>query len=178
MVVGALVGVALAVIAATWFGSAEPQEARPLETIPASEFTATGRSLPAPPRPASGTDILPPDRTGGGTLILENIGGLDAVVALGGETTYSRAVYVRSGERVTVPNVAAGTYEVLMMLGQGWSGTRFTQEATYQQIEQPIAFAERDLGTTTEFTRLTISIQPTVDGPTGVRETEPFLVVR
>jgi hypothetical protein len=175
IVVGASVGVLLAVVAAMWFGiqrSSPGNDSIGLDSAAPSGDTRPGE--PTPERPATGTDIVPPARTGGGTLILQNIGDLDTVVVLADETTYSRAVYVRSGERVTIPNVAAGTFEVLMMLGRNWRAGRFTQAAAYQQLDRAIEFTERDVGSSTEYTQLTVSVEPLTAGLLGMRATEPF----
>ena len=51
---------------------------------------------------------------------------------------------------------------------------RFTEAATYQQLDQPIEFAERDVGSSTEYTQLTVSIEPLTPGLLGVRATAPF----
>jgi len=175
IVVGASAGVLIAILAAMWIGfqgPAIPADGSSLLDDPTLADLQPGEATPQ--RPATGADILPPDKTGGGTLILQNIGDLDTVVVLADQRTYSRAVYVRSGERVTIPNVAAGTFEVLMMLGRSWSAGRFTQTATYQQLDQPIEFAEREVDSSTEYTQLTVSIEPMTPGLLGVRETAPF----
>lgn len=175
IVVGASVGIVIAVVAALWFGLQGPAatvDGSSALDDPAFDDTQPGQ--PTPERPATGTDIISPERTGGGSLILQNVGDLDTVVVLADDTTYARAVYVRSGERVTIPNVAAGTFEVLMMLGRNWNAGRFTETARYQQLDQPIEFAERDVDSSTEYTQLTVSIEPLTPGLLGVRETAPF----
>ena len=175
MVVGASAGIVIAVLAVFWIGFQGP--AIPVDGSTAPDepaFDDTQPGLPTPDRPATGTDILPPDKTGGGTLILQNVGNLDSVVVLADETTYSRAVYVRSGERVTIPDVAAGTFEVLIMLGRNWNTNRFAEAALYQTLDQPIEFAEREVDATTEYTRLTVSVEPWTPGLVGVRATSPF----
>jgi len=178
MVVGASAGIVIAILAAFWFGFQGPAIAVDSSNAPdESAFDDTQPGLPTPDRPATGTDILPPDKTGGGTLILQNVGDRDSVVVLADETTYTRAVYVRSGERVTIPDVAAGTFEVLMMLGRNWNTNRFAEAALYQRLDQPIEFAERDVDSTTEYTRLTVSVEPWTPGLVGVRATQPFQLV-
>ena len=175
IVVGASVGVLGAIVAAMWMGFQGP--AITVDGSGALDDSTSANLQPGagtPQRPATGADILPPDKTGGGSLILQNIGDLDTVVVLANQTTYSRAVYVRTGERVTIPNVAAGTFEVLMMLGRNWNAGRFTETARYQQLDQPIEFAERDVDSSTEYTQLTVSIEPLTPGLLGVRETAPF----
>ena len=176
IVVGAVVGVLGGVVAALWLGSAAPpapaDEASGPDGTAASADTQPGG--PTPLRPATGTDIVALGKTGGGTLVLQNIGTLDAVVVLADDATFARAVYVRIDERVTVPNVAAGTYEVLMMLGRDWDGGRFIQGATYQQLDMPIAFAERGTGSEAEYTQLTVSVEPVTPGLVGVRQMAPF----
>ena len=176
IVIGAVVGVLGAVATALWFGFQGP--AASLDEASALDVTASSPAErpgdPTPERPATGTDIVRPAKTGGGTLILQNIGNLDAVVVLADEATFARAVYVRTDERVTIPDVAAGTYDILMMLGRDWSADHFAQAATYQQLDQPIEFAERDTGSGAEYTRLTVSIEPVTAGLIGVRQTERF----
>ena len=175
IVVGASVGILIAVLAALWLGFQGP--AATVDGSNALDDTAvddTQPGQPTPERPATGTDIISPERTGGGTLILQNVGDLDTVVVLADDTTYARAVYVRSDERVTIPDIAAGTFEVLMMLGRNWNAGRFAEAATYQQLDRPIEFAERDVGSGTEYTQLTVSIEPWTPGLLGVRATAPF----
>lgn len=175
IVVGASIGVLIAVIAAFWFGFQGPA-ANVVEPGADGGSTSAGTQPgeSSLQRPATGADILPADKTGGGTLILQNVGNLDSVVILADDTTYTRAVYVRSGERVTIPNVAAGTYEVLMMLGQGWRAGRFTGTPLYQTLDRVVEFTERDVGSSTEYTQLTVSIEPIAAGLVGMRATEPF----
>lgn len=170
IVVGATVGILAALLAVFWVGRGPATD--PNATDAAAGDVRPGEATPL--RPATGTDILRPDRTGGSTLILQNVGDVDAVVVLAEEATYSRAVYVRSDERVTIPNVAAGTYDVLMMLGRDWSGGRFQQAATFQELDRAIEFTEREVDGTVESTRLTVSIEPLTPGLLGVRQTEPF----
>ena len=174
IVVGASVGVLIAIVAALWFGFQGPAATvgEPSTLDDTTSDLQPGAATPQ--RPATGADILPPDKTGGGSLILQNVGNLDTVVVLADDTSYARAVYVRSGERVTIPNVAAGTFEVLMMLGRNWNADRLTEAATFQQIDQPIEFVERNAGSSTEYTQLTVSIEPWTPGLLGVRATAPF----
>ena len=175
IVVGASVGVLIAIVAALWFGFQGPAatvgEPSTLDDTTSADLQPGAAT---PQRPATGADILPPDKTGGGSLILQNVGDLDTVVVLADDTSYARAVYVRSGERVTIPNVATGTFEVLMMLGRNWNADRFTEAATFQRIDQPIEFVERNAGSSTEYTQLTVSIEPWTPGLLGVRATAPF----
>jgi hypothetical protein len=165
---GAVVGVLGAIAVALWFGF----EGRDTTDSPAA--LAEPAALE---RPASGADIIAPTQTGGGTLILENVGDVDGVVVLADERTYVRAIYVRSGDRVTVPNVATGVYEILMMLGLDWNATRFTRTPTYQRLEQPIEFTERDVDAATEYTQLTLSVVPVDAGVAGVRQVLPFQIL-
>ena len=174
IVVGASVGILIAVVAALWFGFQGPATVDESNSLDDATSADLQPGEATPQRPATGADILPPDKTGGGSLILQNVGDLDTVVVLADDTTYARAVYVRSGERVTIPNVAAGTFEVLMMLGRNWNADRFTEAATFQQLDRPIEFAERDVDSSTEYTQLTVSIEPWTPGLLGVRATAPF----
>jgi hypothetical protein len=129
------------------------------------------------PRPESGTEMLRPQRSGGGSLVVSNASRRDAVIALETPAGYERAVYVRSGEEVTLANVAAGTYRVQMMVGQNWISGRFTRDIAYQELDQPVEFAERSDGRTTEYTKLTVSLQPVATGR-GMRPARPFRITQ
>lgn len=129
------------------------------------------------PRPESGTEMLQPQRSGGGSLVVSNASRRDAVIALETPAGYERAVYVRSGEEVTLANVATGTYRVQMMVGQNWIGGRFTRDIAYQELDQPVEFAERSDGRTTEYTKLTVSLQPVATGG-GMRPARPFRITQ
>ncbi|MGH9256050.1 MAG: J domain-containing protein [Vicinamibacterales bacterium] len=137
------------------------------------------RSVPEPreptvPRPLSGIEMVTPARTGRGSLVLHNAGDVDGVVVLADDRAQARAVYVRAGEQVTILNLAAGTYRVLLMQGRDWMTDRFTQAASYHELERPIEFTEREVGSSLESTRLTISLQSPASGLTGIRPTAPF----
>jgi hypothetical protein len=129
-------------------------------------------------RPESGTEILAPGRSGGSSLVVSNGSQRDAVIALDTGNGYDRAVYVRAGEQITVANIAAGTYRVRMMLGQNWVDGRFTRNLAYQELDQPVAFAEKDDGGVTEYTRLTVSLQPVAVGVRGIRPVRPFRITQ
>jgi hypothetical protein len=158
---------------------AQTTTAAPLQSTSTSasrtrETSVAGRNTPRIPRPESGTELLAPPRSGGGALVVYNESRRDAVVALSTPTGHERAVYVRTGEQITLANIATGTYRVQMMLGQDWSSDRFTREAAYQELEQPVQFVENSDGNTTEYTKLTVSLQPLVAGMRGVRPARPF----
>ena len=127
-------------------------------------------------RPESGTELLALRRSGGGSLVLNNASERDAVVALTTTSGRERAVYVRAGEQVTILNVATGTYRVQMMVGRDWASDRFTREVGYQELEEPVQFLETTDGNTTEFTKLTVSLQPIVAGMHGIRTARPFRI--
>ena len=158
----------------------------PLARNPTSGSRAAGERLPPiasqsafeGPQPESGTEILAPQRSGGGSIVVSNGSRRDAVIALGTTTGFERAVYVRAGEQITVANVASGTYRVQMMLGRGWTGNRFTRDLAYQELEQPVQFVERTQENTTEYTKLTVSLQAAVAGMRGIRQTRPFRVTK
>ena len=150
-----------------------------VDPLPASSADTAPLPSPEPvgyPRPASGTDILAPLRTGGGTLIVQNAGELDAVVMLEDSDDNSRGVYVRAGDQLTVPNVAAGTYRVRISTGRTWTDDRFISAASYQELERPITFAEREVDNAVEYTKLTVSFQASADAAAGTKPSEPFLL--
>jgi hypothetical protein len=163
---GVTIGIAVALVAAVMVGLPPPIERVVAPPAPASQ--------PAAGQPASGTDIIGASAKGGGTLVLENPGDLDAVVALVDEATYARAVYIRGGDRVTVPDVAAGTYEIVWTIGYNWQGGRFITSPSYQQLDGSVQFTEKDSGAGPEYTRLTLVVQRAADGTAGIVTTEPF----
>lgn len=129
-------------------------------------------------RPESGTELIASQRQGGGSLVVYNQSTHDGVVALVTSGGSERAVYVRSGEQTTLANVAAGRYRVRMALGMDWIASRFTRDAGYQELEEPVDFIEGSDDRGAEYTRLTIALQPIVAGMQGVRATPPFQIVR
>jgi hypothetical protein len=159
--------------------SASPPGHTTSSSITAAEHlpsTPTGAVLEAP-RPESGTEILAPQRSGGNSLVVTNRWSRrDAVIALGTQNGYERAVYVRAGEQITLANIAAGIYRVQMMVGQNWAGSRFTRNIAYQELDQPVALVEKSDGSITEFTRLTLSLQPVESGTRGLRQAQPFRI--
>jgi hypothetical protein len=165
---GVAIGVAVALVAAILVGLPAPTER--VVAVPSSPVVP-------PSQPASGTDVIKAANTGGGALVLENPGDLDAVVVLANATSYTRAVYVRGGDRVTVPDVAAGTYEILWTIGYNWQTGRFAASASYQQLDGSVEFTERDSGSGPEYTRLTLVIQRAADGTAGIVATEPFQLI-
>jgi hypothetical protein len=165
---GVAIGIAVALVAAILAGLPAPTE-RVVAVAP-SPVVPTAQ-------PASGTDIIRASATGGGTLVLENPGDLDAVVALADSTTYTRAVYVRAGDRVTVPDVAKGTYEIFWTIGYNWQVGRFVSSASYQQLDGSVEFTERDSGSGPEYTRLTLVVQRAADGTAGIVATAPFRLI-
>ena len=172
--------------AALWLGFSSTADfrlaAQPLildAALSATDAVANAATFPQPVtrqagRPASGTDFVKPVRTGGGSLIVHNDSRRDAVIILAEGTSYSRAMYVRAGDRVTVPNIATGTYRVLIMVGRNWRNDHFTSDVSYQAMEQPVEFLERDIGDITEYTQLTIAFERSGKRAPGVRETAPF----
>jgi len=149
-------------------------------TSPSIESNGSRRAAERPvathARPQSGTELLVLRRSGGGSLVVNNASRRDAVVALTASRGYERAVYVRAGEQVTLANVASGTYLVQMMVGNDWAADRFTRDVAYQELEQPVEFVETSDGNTTEYTKLTVSLQPIVANMRGIRPTQPFRI--
>lgn len=115
-----------------------------------------------------------PQRTGRGSLVVKNDGRRDSVIVLAQANSTERAFYIRAGEQVTVLNVAPGTYQVMMMIGDEWTDDHFARNAAYEQLERPVEFAEQTNGDTTEFTRLNIAFRPGVVGASDRRAVSPF----
>ncbi len=151
--------------------AAAPPAVEPAPVAPSGPATATSDT-----RPQSGIEIIAPRRTGGGSLVVYNRAQRDAVVALAAANAYERAVYVRAGEQVSIANVAAGTYRVLMTVGRDWTADRFARNASYQELVEPARFVERTDNRGTEYTRLTVSVRSPVRNQRGIRTTTPFRV--
>ena len=156
----------------------DPGAPQDVATAASAPHDINARSSPQFQRPESGTELVTSQRQGGSSLVVYNQSRHDGVVALIASNVSERAVYVRAGEQTTLANVAVGRYKVRMTLGTGWVANRFMRDATYQELEEQIEFLERDDERGTEFTRLTLSLQPVVAGMQGVRATAPFQVVR
>jgi DnaJ domain len=180
LVVAAAVTVGMMATRGTQLASTDTEPETATSSTPG---TSSGRGAPAEhaavagrPRLTSGTELLPPLRSGGGSLVVTNTSGRDAVVALATEAGHERAVYVRAGEQVTLVNVATGTYRVQIMVGRDWDGDRFHGDVGYEELEQPVQFVEHTDRDTTEYTKLTVSLQPVVAGASGIHPTAPFRI--
>lgn len=106
--------------------------------------------------------------------MVQNPDDVDAVVVLEESAENRRGFYIRAGDQLTVPNVAAGTYRVRIALGHDWSTDHFTSDASFQEVEQPISFVERDIGDELEHTQLTLTVE--AETREGIRLSAPFRV--
>jgi hypothetical protein len=132
---------------------------------------ADPRLLSDASRPASGTALLQTPRSGLGAFVVENHTARDAVMVLSRNGVQERGFYVRSGDRVTAPNVAPGTYRIQVTHGIAWRQGRFTVEPAYGEFDRPAEFVERDTAGGTDSTSLTVTLQ---GGSGGLAQTRPF----
>ena len=65
-----------------------------------------------------------------------------------------------------------------MMLGANWNAGRFMGLPVYQMLDRPVQFTEHDTETSTEYTQLTVSIEPMSAGLVGMQATEPFQLIQ
>jgi hypothetical protein len=156
--------------------SASAIQETPLQDSTALSPRSGNDPSPRVQRPVSGSELITPERQGGGSLVVYNQSQHDGVVSLVTPAGSERAVYVRAGEQATLANVATGRYQVRMALGREWVENRFSRDASYQELEEPVDFVEAAADSEVEFTRLTLSLQPVVAGMQGVRPTAPFLL--
>jgi DnaJ-like protein len=120
-------------------------------------------------RPISGTDLLAVPFAGGGSLIVLNADRRDAVLVFVDAGGPTRAVYIRAGERVQMLDVAPGAFRIWAAAGQGWSGDHFTTDQMFQEIEEPLTFANNDSAAQT----ITIAAPGTATS-TRLRARSPF----
>jgi len=141
---------------------------------------AAPMQLPVPHFLAScptGTDVTPPvDESGRSTLTVINGNDEDAVVKLvGASGTLSpqvayRYVYVRAGDRFTIPKIRSGEYSLLYRVGTGWDGHGgFTENEQNQRFGKQLEFDETatvtsDGATQTEWSELTVTLHPVLEG--------------
>ena len=93
------------------------------------------------PGPISGTDLLAAPLTGDGSLTVLNADRRDAVLVFVDAGVQTRAVYVRAGERLQMLDVAPGAHQIWVATGQGWTRDHFAIDPMFQEIEQPLTFA-------------------------------------
>jgi hypothetical protein len=99
----------------------------------------TPQKAPAP-GPVSGTDLLA-GPAGDGSLIVLNPDPRDAVLVFVDAGVQTRAVYLRGGERLQMLDVAPGAHRIWVAAGRGWSRDRFATDQLFQEIDEPLTFA-------------------------------------
>ena len=93
------------------------------------------------PRPISGTDLLAAPVAGDRSLIVLNADGRDAVLVFVDAGVQTRAVYIRAGEQLQMLDVAPGAYRIWVASGQDWSRDHFATDPMFQEIGDPLTFA-------------------------------------
>jgi len=113
-------------------------------TTPDVRVDDAAPTKPDPFRPISGTDLIavPADR--GGSLIVLNTDRRDAVLVFVQAGAQTRALYIRASERLQMLDVAPGTYDIWIASGRAWSHDHFTRDPMFQELEEPLTFAEDD----------------------------------
>lgn len=94
-------------------------------------------------RPESGADLRPGGTRGQAALAIENRIRADAVVELTGASAAARAWYVRSGEKITLLDLASGEYRVRVLTGRGWDGRAFGDPVGFLVRREPLVLAAR-----------------------------------
>ena len=93
------------------------------------------------PRPISGTDLLAAPSVGDGSLIVLNADVRDAVLVFVDSGVPTRAVYIRAGERLQMLDVAPGAHRIWVAAGRDWIRDHFTTDPMFQEIGEPLTFA-------------------------------------
>jgi DnaJ-like protein len=124
-----------------------------------------------PPRPISGTDLLAAPLAGDGSLIVQNADGRDAVLVFVDAGAQTRAVYIRSGERLQMLDVAPGAYRIWVAAGRGWIRDHFATDPMFQEIGEPLTFTNG----ASEPQSITIAAPETATR-TRLRARSPFLL--
>jgi DnaJ domain len=93
------------------------------------------------PAPVSGTDLLAGPVAGEGSLIVLNADRRDAVLVFVVGGIQTRAVYLRAGERLQMLDVSPGAYRIWVAAGRGWSRDHFATDQLFQEIGEPLTFA-------------------------------------
>jgi hypothetical protein len=188
---GAVVGVALTMFLLP--PGAAPTEADPLplaeravpptrerpvqvEAVESPAAAPDPRLAADPSRPESGTELVTPFPSGLGTFVVENLMDRDAVVVLARGNARDRALFVRSGEKVTAVDVAAGTYRILVTVGFLWRTGRFTVDPVYREFDRPADFVERDTADGTDYTSLTLTLQTASGTIALTQSTDQFVL--
>jgi hypothetical protein len=121
-------------------------------------------AFPAP-RPESGADLRRGSLTGQARLSILNEIPRDAAIVLT-DAAGERMIYVRGGEKLTLLDVAPGTYRVRLTTGADWTPRGFARMPAYFERDQPLVVADgASLGTTT----LVLTASP------ALRSIAPFL---
>jgi hypothetical protein len=123
------------------------------------------------PRPISGTDLLAAPLAGDGSLIVLNADGRDAVLVFVDAGVQTRAMYIRAGERLQMLDVAPGAYRIWVAAGRGWIRDHFATDPMFQEIEEPLTFANDASAPQT----ITIAA-PETGTRTRLRARSPFLL--
>jgi hypothetical protein len=68
----------------------------------------------------------------------------DAVLVFVDAGVQTRAVYIRAGERLQMLDVAPGAYHIWVAAGRDWTRDHFASDQTFQEIGDPLTFANDD----------------------------------
>ena len=93
------------------------------------------------PRPISGMDLLEAPSVGDGSLVVLNADVRDAVLVFVDSGVPTRAVYIRAGERLQMLDVAPGAHRIWVAAGRDWIRDHFTTDPMFQEIGEPLTFA-------------------------------------
>ena len=141
--------------------------APPSITEPATP-AAAAEPTPGPsgPRPENGATIVKRGKSGRGELAIDNGTDQDALVTLSTGGKAVRAVYVRASGNTDLRGIADGTYDIFVAQGDGWNRElrRFTDSPDYSKFDETAPFRTEKESGGIRYTRLSITLQPVVNG--------------
>lgn len=135
-----------------------------------------GQFLPQPTAPAdrrlpNGHIVVDNRAPGRNHLEVDNGTGQDAVVTLSQAGRAIVSLYVASGQDATLRQVSDGAYDLYYTIGTDWDEPlrTFTRACEFSRFDQVVTFTS----TRSEYTILSIGLQPTIGGTATTSEVDP-----
>ena len=151
--------------------TAAPSITEPAAPVPAAD-PGPG---PSGPRPDNGATIVERGKSGRGELAIDNGTDQDALVTLSMGGKAVRAVYVRASANTDLRGIADGTYDIFVAQGDGWNRElhRFTDSPDYSKFAETAPFKTEKESGGIRYTRLSITLQPVVNGNVSTEPVGP-----
>lgn len=162
-----------------------PVKGKPTSTASRDGAVAVSRAVPGAgggcpdtwTRPRTSEELLPTRSTGRGQLSIVTGDEYDAVVGLRDAATdvTVRRLYVRSGERGLMTQIAPGRYRLRFVLGRKWwaKGRRFCVPASASEFDRTLVYEEMETETGTRYSRQEVTLYQVRDGNTSLRRVDP-----